>query len=209
MKAVLAAAEAFGARAAGRPHAAGAPDLSVPRAKRRLGQHFLTDPRILARIADALGATARRHRARDRARAGRAHRGARGQRAGRLVAIEKDADLVPALRAAVPGADDRRGGRARGRLARARGPRWPRRRQHPLQHHLAADRQGARAAAARAHRVPGAEGGGGPGRRRAGRRGVRRAQRRGAGGGPRGAALHRARPARSIRGPRWTPRCSG
>ena len=30
----------------------------MPRAKRRLGQHFLTDPRILQRIADALGATA-------------------------------------------------------------------------------------------------------------------------------------------------------
>ena len=29
---------------------------SVPRAKRRLGQHFLTDPRMLARIADALEA---------------------------------------------------------------------------------------------------------------------------------------------------------
>ena len=28
-----------------RPHAAGAADLAVPRAKRRLGQHFLTDPR--------------------------------------------------------------------------------------------------------------------------------------------------------------------
>ncbi len=69
-----------------------------PRAKRRLGQHFLTDPRLLGRIADALGAgpddtvleigpgpgglTA-----------------ALAERAGRLVAIEKDADLVPALRA--------------------------------------------------------------------------------------------------------------
>jgi 16S rRNA (adenine1518-N6/adenine1519-N6)-dimethyltransferase len=28
----------------------------VSRAKRRLGQHFLTDPRLLARIADALEA---------------------------------------------------------------------------------------------------------------------------------------------------------
>ena len=28
----------------------------MPRAKRRLGQHFLTDPGILARIADALEA---------------------------------------------------------------------------------------------------------------------------------------------------------
>ena len=67
----------------------------MPRAKRRLGQHFLTDSRLLGRIADALGAgpddtvleigpgpgglTA-----------------ALAERAGRLVAIEKDADLVPA-----------------------------------------------------------------------------------------------------------------
>ncbi len=76
----------------------------MPRAKRRLGQHFLTDPRILARIADALGAgpgdtvleigpgpgglTA-----------------ALAERAGRLVAIEKDPDLVPALRARFPGVE--------------------------------------------------------------------------------------------------------
>jgi 16S rRNA (adenine1518-N6/adenine1519-N6)-dimethyltransferase len=75
----------------------------VPRAKRRLGQHFLTDPRLLGRIADALGAgpgdtvleigpgpgglTA-----------------ALAERAGRLVAIEKDADLVPALRERFPSA---------------------------------------------------------------------------------------------------------
>jgi 16S rRNA (adenine1518-N6/adenine1519-N6)-dimethyltransferase len=75
----------------------------VPRAKRRLGQHFLTDPRLLGRIADALGAgpgdtvleigpgpgglTA-----------------ALAERAGRLVAIEKDRDLVPALRARFPSA---------------------------------------------------------------------------------------------------------
>jgi 16S rRNA (adenine1518-N6/adenine1519-N6)-dimethyltransferase len=75
----------------------------VPRAKRRLGQHFLTDPRLLGRIADALGAgpgdtvleigpgpgglTA-----------------ALVERAGRLVAIEKDADLVPALRERFPAA---------------------------------------------------------------------------------------------------------
>ena len=73
------------------------------RAKRRLGQHFLSDPRILDRIADALeagpndtvleigpgpgGLTA-----------------ALAARAGRLVAIEKDPDLVPALRARFPGA---------------------------------------------------------------------------------------------------------
>ena len=32
--------------------------MNWPRARKRLGQHFLNDPRILARIADALGATA-------------------------------------------------------------------------------------------------------------------------------------------------------
>jgi len=73
----------------------------VPRAKRRLGQHFLTDPRLLGRIADALGAgpgdtvleigpgpgglTA-----------------ALAERAGRLVAIEKDRDLIPSLRERFP-----------------------------------------------------------------------------------------------------------
>jgi 16S rRNA (adenine1518-N6/adenine1519-N6)-dimethyltransferase len=68
----------------------------VPRAKRRLGQHFLADPRILARIADALGA-------------GPADTvleigpglggltGALAMRAGHVVAIEKDPDLVPSL----------------------------------------------------------------------------------------------------------------
>ncbi|MGH7526170.1 MAG: 16S rRNA (adenine(1518)-N(6)/adenine(1519)-N(6))-dimethyltransferase RsmA [Gemmatimonadales bacterium] len=67
------------------------------RAKRRLGQHFLTDPRLLSRIADALdpkpgdtvleigpgpgGLTA-----------------ALSERAGRVVAIEKDRELIPPLR---------------------------------------------------------------------------------------------------------------
>ena len=75
----------------------------APRAKRRLGQHFLSDPRLLGRIADALeagpsdtvleigpgpgGLTA-----------------ALARRAGRVVAIEKDADLLPGLRARIPGA---------------------------------------------------------------------------------------------------------
>jgi 16S rRNA (adenine1518-N6/adenine1519-N6)-dimethyltransferase len=76
----------------------------MPSAKRRLGQHFLTDPRILARIADALeptpddtvveigpgpgGLTA-----------------ALAARAGRVVAIEKDRALVPALRERLPAAE--------------------------------------------------------------------------------------------------------
>jgi 16S rRNA (adenine1518-N6/adenine1519-N6)-dimethyltransferase len=75
----------------------------VPRAKRRLGQHFLTDPRILQRIADALGAT-------DADTVLEIGPGPGGltevlaAKAGRLIAIEKDADLVPALRARVPSA---------------------------------------------------------------------------------------------------------
>jgi len=75
----------------------------VPRAKRRLGQHFLTDPRILQRIADALGAT-------DADTVLEIGPGPGGltevlaARAGRLVAIEKDADLVPSLRVRVPDA---------------------------------------------------------------------------------------------------------
>ena len=76
---------------------------SVPRAKRRLGQHFLTDPRLLGRIADALapgpgdtvleigpgpgGLTA-----------------ALAARSARVVAIEKDPELVPALRHRFPDA---------------------------------------------------------------------------------------------------------
>ncbi len=73
----------------------------MPRAKRRLGQHFLADPRILARIADAL-------------EAGPADRvleigpgpggltGALLARAGQVIAIEKDRDLVPSLRERFP-----------------------------------------------------------------------------------------------------------
>jgi 16S rRNA (adenine1518-N6/adenine1519-N6)-dimethyltransferase len=73
----------------------------VARAKRRLGQHFLADPNILARIADALqagpndtvleigpgpgGLTA-----------------ALASRAGRIVAVEKDRDLTEPLRARFP-----------------------------------------------------------------------------------------------------------
>jgi 16S rRNA (adenine1518-N6/adenine1519-N6)-dimethyltransferase len=74
----------------------------VPHAKRRLGQHFLTDPRILARIADALEAGPD-----DTVlEIGPGHGGltrALVERAGRVVAIEKDRELVPALRARFPG----------------------------------------------------------------------------------------------------------
>jgi len=75
----------------------------APRAKRRLGQHFLTDPRLLGRIADALGAGP----ADTVLEIGPGPGGltaALAARVRQVVAIEKDADLVPALRARVPGA---------------------------------------------------------------------------------------------------------
>lgn len=68
----------------------------MPRAKRRLGQHFLADPRILARIADALGAGP----ADTVLEIGPGPGGltdALARRAGHVVAIEKDLDLVPPL----------------------------------------------------------------------------------------------------------------
>jgi 16S rRNA (adenine1518-N6/adenine1519-N6)-dimethyltransferase len=75
----------------------------VPRAKRRLGQHFLSDRRILERIADALGATG----ADTVLEIGPGPGGlteALAARAGKVVAIEKDPDLLPALKHRVPGA---------------------------------------------------------------------------------------------------------
>jgi 16S rRNA (adenine1518-N6/adenine1519-N6)-dimethyltransferase len=76
----------------------------MPHAKKRLGQHFLSDPRILARIAEALapeqddtvleigpgrgGLTA-----------------ALVPRARRLIAIERDRELVPGLRERFPSVD--------------------------------------------------------------------------------------------------------
>ncbi|HEX6668917.1 MAG TPA: rRNA adenine dimethyltransferase family protein, partial [Gemmatimonadales bacterium] len=75
----------------------------MPRAKRRLGQHFLTDPRILQRLADALDATADDTVLEIGPGPGTLTEALAG-RVGKLVAIEKDGDLVPALRARVPGA---------------------------------------------------------------------------------------------------------
>jgi 16S rRNA (adenine1518-N6/adenine1519-N6)-dimethyltransferase len=76
----------------------------VPHAKRRLGQHFLADPRLLARIADTLeagpGDTV--------LEVGPGTGGLTGpllQRAGRVIAIEKDRHLVPELKRRFPGAD--------------------------------------------------------------------------------------------------------
>ena len=120
VNAVLAAAECLRREPGGRPHAPDPEDLTVPRAKRRLGQHFLTDPRILGRIADALepgpddtvleigpgpgGLTSALVGA--RRKTGRHREGCRpGAGAPREI----------------PGRGDRRRRRARARLARARG----------------------------------------------------------------------------------------
>jgi 16S rRNA (adenine1518-N6/adenine1519-N6)-dimethyltransferase len=73
----------------------------VPRAKRRLGQHFLADPRILARIADALEPGPH-----DTVLEIGPGRGALTaelvKRSGRVLAIEKDRDLVPLLQERFP-----------------------------------------------------------------------------------------------------------
>ena len=70
-------------------------------AKRRLGQHFLTDPRLLARIADALEAGPH-----DVVLEVGPGMGALTapllERAGRVIAIEKDRELIPALKSRFP-----------------------------------------------------------------------------------------------------------
>jgi 16S rRNA (adenine1518-N6/adenine1519-N6)-dimethyltransferase len=73
----------------------------MPPARKRLGQHFLTDPRILARIADALAPTP----ADTVLEIGPGPGGltaALAARAGRVIAVEKDRALVPALRERLP-----------------------------------------------------------------------------------------------------------
>lgn len=73
----------------------------MSRPKRRLGQHFLHDPRILNRLAEAVGATP----ADTVLEIGPGPGGlteALLRHAGRVVAIEKDAEIIPALRARVP-----------------------------------------------------------------------------------------------------------
>ena len=73
----------------------------MPRAKRRLGQHFLTDRRLLDRIADALLADPRDTVLEIGPGPG-GLTAALAERAGRLIAIEKDPELVPALRERFP-----------------------------------------------------------------------------------------------------------
>jgi 16S rRNA (adenine1518-N6/adenine1519-N6)-dimethyltransferase len=73
----------------------------VPRAKRRLGQHFLTDPRILARIADAVEATPDDTVLEIGPGPG-GLTGALLERAGQVIAIEKDRELAEPLRTRYP-----------------------------------------------------------------------------------------------------------
>lgn len=73
----------------------------MPRAKRRLGQHFLADPTILSRIADALEATPHDTVLEIGPGPG-GLTAALTQRAGRVVAIEKDRELIAPLRARFP-----------------------------------------------------------------------------------------------------------
>lgn len=70
-------------------------------AKRRLGQHFLTDPRLLARIADALEAGPQDVVL----EVGPGMGGLTAPllaRAGRVIAVEKDRELIPILRERFP-----------------------------------------------------------------------------------------------------------
>jgi 16S rRNA (adenine1518-N6/adenine1519-N6)-dimethyltransferase len=76
----------------------------VPRAKRRLGQHFLADPRILARIADAVEAGPTDTVLEIGPGSG-GLTGALVGRAGKVIAVEKDRELIPSLRASVPAAE--------------------------------------------------------------------------------------------------------
>jgi 16S rRNA (adenine1518-N6/adenine1519-N6)-dimethyltransferase len=73
----------------------------MPRAKRRLGQHFLADPSILARIADALEATPNDTVLEIGPGPG-GLTGALIERAGRIIAIEKDRDLIEPLEKQFP-----------------------------------------------------------------------------------------------------------
>jgi 16S rRNA (adenine1518-N6/adenine1519-N6)-dimethyltransferase len=70
--------------------------IPVPAPKRSLSQNFLSDPRILGRIADAVGATASDTVLEIGPGKG-ALTGPLLERAGRVVAIEKDRELIPSL----------------------------------------------------------------------------------------------------------------
>ena len=73
----------------------------MARAKRRLGQHFLSDHQLLSRIADSLGAGPKDTVLEIGPGLG-GLTAPLSERAGRVIAIEKDRDLVPDLRARFP-----------------------------------------------------------------------------------------------------------
>ena len=72
--------------------------------KKSLGQHFLSDPRILARIAEALTPVAGETVLEIGPGRGTLT-AALATRVTRLIAIEKDGELVPGLRASFPAAE--------------------------------------------------------------------------------------------------------
>ena len=71
------------------------------RAKKKFGQHFLSDPRILGRIADAIAARPRDVVVEIGPGTGNLTAQLVG-RGARVIAIERDADLVPRLRDRLP-----------------------------------------------------------------------------------------------------------
>ena len=75
----------------------------MSRPKRRLGQHFLHDPRILGRLADAVGA-GKGDTVLEIGPGPGGLTAALLARAGRVVAIEKDPEMLAGLRERVPGA---------------------------------------------------------------------------------------------------------
>src|SRR5690606_19708448 len=75
--------------------------MSGARPKRRLGQHFLFDPRVLGRIADATLAGPEDTVLEIGPGPGGLTR-ALLERGARVVAIEKDPDVLPALRSRAP-----------------------------------------------------------------------------------------------------------
>ena len=82
------------------PHA----DAPLPRPRKRLGQHFLSDPRILSRIADALELTGTETVVESGPGRG-ALTDVLAARAGRVVAVELDGALAALLRQRYAGND--------------------------------------------------------------------------------------------------------